>query len=51
MPKVRVRNWPDREIEVSEEELTDLRRFGILIEDDKQEAEDKPTARNKNKEG
>lgn len=36
MPKVRTTMRPHEEIDVSEEELTDLRRDGLLLDDEDQ---------------
>lgn len=38
MPKVKLRNTPHQTTEVTEQEMTDLRRMGLLIEEPGDEA-------------
>jgi hypothetical protein len=33
VPKVKTTLWPDRELEVSDQEYLDLKRQGLLVED------------------
>lgn len=47
MTKVFATNEPGKELDVTDAELTDLRRLGLLVEDETPNADKKPADKNK----